>query len=269
MSHSNFIFSKAELFQVERNILEMMEFKVTRPTRLHFAEYLGKINKVSKRQAVLLQYLVGLSMLDYDLNYYKCSVVAAAALSVTFQLTNVSRNFSNLLKDLSETIDCSVEDLQCCIVHIRMIHVSAHSGTDLPVILPLSADCMRRTTTRKTPQGTTDMQKALSPQLLEWFSSEETLEVTEITALPLYDLDLSLLVNRCVGHKDVAVQGAQLPQPKTRISPSSSGASLSTTWQSSNMENKGGQLRASSLSSSARSVHPNAIAMANELGIGL
>lgn len=86
MSHSNYVFSKAELYQSERMILELLHFKIARPTRLHFAEYLGKMQKISKRQGVLLQYLIGLTFLDFDLNYFKSSVVAAAALIVTFQV---------------------------------------------------------------------------------------------------------------------------------------------------------------------------------------
>lgn len=86
MSHANFVFSRAELFRFERILMEMLKFHISLPTRLQFAEYLGKMQKTSKRQGILLQYLVGLSMLDFDLNYYKNSVVAAAALVVTFQV---------------------------------------------------------------------------------------------------------------------------------------------------------------------------------------
>lgn len=86
MAHANFVFSKAELYHTERTILELLNFKIARPTRLHFAEYLGKMHKMTKRQGTLLQYLIGLSFLDFDLNYFKASVVAAAALIVTFQV---------------------------------------------------------------------------------------------------------------------------------------------------------------------------------------
>lgn len=128
-------------------------------------------------------------------------------------------------------------------VHIRMVHLIAHTGTDLPVSLPLPAECMRRALTRKTAQGSGDIPKALSPQLLEWFSSEETLEVTEITALPHNDLNLSLLVNRSVRSKEVAIQGMQALQPKARTSPSNSEHSIASAVQRNNTGKKGEQIR--------------------------
>jgi hypothetical protein len=325
MAHANFVFSKAELYHTERSILELLNFKIARPTRLHFAEYLGKMHKMSKRQGALLQYLIGLSFLDFDLNYFKASVVAAAALIVTFQVrhtrrrpclfdapcdvhkthrcfvlfvfsqtTNVSRDIPSLLSKLASVINAPDEDIQRCVVHLRFVHHVAQTGPDLHCSATFPTVFMKRTTqhiqSSSQSKGLSTC-RPMSPQLIEWFSTEEAFFVAEVTALPLYDLDLSLVVNYSVRSP---IQSANLSRslPRTsshsqtmnssaahsggKLAPSLSQQSLNSLLAQRQQQSMNGAHRNTSLpgSTSSTSLYtaaadPNAVAMAMQLGIGM
>lgn len=126
----------------------------------------------------------------------------------------------------------------------------------------------------------------MSPQLIEWFSTEEAFFVAEITALPLYDLDLSLVVNYSVrGPSNVANVARSIPRSSSnsqmnsstnnsgKLAPSLSQQSLNSLAQRQQLMN--GLQRTTSLpgSTSSTSLYtaadPNAVAMAMQLGIGM
>lgn len=94
---------------MERTILQCLDFKIARPTRVDFLQYLEKIYSLTKRQNCLAHYLLGLSFFDFDLNYHRMSVTAAAALIVTFQV--IMNNLLGIEEAINLTMICMYQSL--------------------------------------------------------------------------------------------------------------------------------------------------------------
>lgn len=87
LNQAHNIFSKDEVLSMERTVLGIMGYSISLPTRLDFAVYYQQLLGLTPRQCQLVDYLVGLSYADFNLNYCKPSQVAAAAVHYALQLT--------------------------------------------------------------------------------------------------------------------------------------------------------------------------------------
>ncbi|XP_068120438.1 G2/mitotic-specific cyclin-B1 [Hyperolius riggenbachi] len=72
-------YTKAQIRNMEMQILTVLKFDVGRPIPLHFLRRASKIAKVEASLHTLAKYLMELAMLDYDMVHFRPSQVAAAA----------------------------------------------------------------------------------------------------------------------------------------------------------------------------------------------
>lgn len=89
MNASNYAYNKDELLTMEHTILSLMNYQIVFPTRLDFAHYYAALLSLSPRQHHLLDYLVGISLADYNLNYIPASQVVACAIHVCLQVSGI------------------------------------------------------------------------------------------------------------------------------------------------------------------------------------
>ncbi|XP_043919667.1 G2/mitotic-specific cyclin-B1 isoform X2 [Protopterus annectens] len=72
-------YTKAQVREMERRILQELDFNLSRPLPLHFLRRASKIGEVNSEQHTLSKYLMELAMVDYDMVHFPPSAVAAAA----------------------------------------------------------------------------------------------------------------------------------------------------------------------------------------------
>ncbi|XP_075118510.1 G2/mitotic-specific cyclin-B1 [Leptodactylus fuscus] len=72
-------YTKAQIRNMERQILTVLKFEIGRPLSLHFLRRASKIGEVEAQLHTLAKYLMELAMLDYDMVHFPPSQVAAAA----------------------------------------------------------------------------------------------------------------------------------------------------------------------------------------------
>jgi G2/mitotic-specific cyclin-B, other len=86
MLHTNFVYSKSDLFTMEKHILSILHFQLQSPSRLQIIEMFNQFFQLRDKQRSLATYLIMLSYLEFEFNYYRMSIVAAAAIYVTLQV---------------------------------------------------------------------------------------------------------------------------------------------------------------------------------------
>ncbi|XP_063283813.1 G2/mitotic-specific cyclin-B1-like isoform X1 [Pelobates fuscus] len=72
-------YTKAQIRDMEMNILRVLNFAIGRPLPLHFLRRASKIGEVTAEQHNLAKYLMELVMVDYEMMHYPPSQIAAAA----------------------------------------------------------------------------------------------------------------------------------------------------------------------------------------------
>ncbi|XP_009956194.1 PREDICTED: G2/mitotic-specific cyclin-B1-like, partial [Leptosomus discolor] len=80
-------YTKSQILQMERKILQALDFSLGCPLPLHFLSRTSKIAKVSPEQHVLANYLMELSIVDYDMVHIPPSKIAAAASCLSLKLS--------------------------------------------------------------------------------------------------------------------------------------------------------------------------------------
>ncbi|KAM9367311.1 G2/mitotic-specific cyclin-B1 [Phaethornis superciliosus] len=78
--------TKWKLRQMEGKILKALDFSLGRPLPVHFLGRVSKVAKMSLKQHVLSQYLMELSIVDYDMVHFLPSKIAAAASCLALKL---------------------------------------------------------------------------------------------------------------------------------------------------------------------------------------
>ncbi|XP_056134763.1 G2/mitotic-specific cyclin-B2 [Lampris incognitus] len=73
-------FSKAQILEMERVILQQLNFDLGRPLPLHFLRRASKASNCNVEKHMLAKYLMELTLLDYDMVHYRPSEIAAASL---------------------------------------------------------------------------------------------------------------------------------------------------------------------------------------------
>ena len=67
-------------------LVQVFNFNVCPPTRYEFAQRFATLARFDESEKALTSFLIELSLFDYNLNYFKPSHVAAAALHLTIQM---------------------------------------------------------------------------------------------------------------------------------------------------------------------------------------
>ncbi|RYH22025.1 hypothetical protein EON65_19725 [archaeon] len=90
MNAANYAYNKDELLSMEHTVLSLMRYQIVFPNRLDFGHYYATLLSLSPRQHHLLDYLVGISLVDFNLNYMLPSQVVACAIHVCLQVHECS-----------------------------------------------------------------------------------------------------------------------------------------------------------------------------------
>ncbi|XP_069837297.1 G2/mitotic-specific cyclin-B1-like [Dendropsophus ebraccatus] len=81
-------YTKAQIREMEMNILRVLKFAIGRPLPLHFLRRASKIGEVTAEQHSLAKYLMELVMVDYEMVHYPPSQIAAAASCLSLKVFN-------------------------------------------------------------------------------------------------------------------------------------------------------------------------------------
>uniref|UniRef100_A0A8C0J827 G2/mitotic-specific cyclin-B1 n=1 Tax=Chelonoidis abingdonii TaxID=106734 RepID=A0A8C0J827_CHEAB len=79
-------YTKTQIKQMERKILQALDFALGRPLPLHFLRRASKIGEVDLEQHTLAKYLMELSLVDYEMVHYPPSQIAAAAFCLALKV---------------------------------------------------------------------------------------------------------------------------------------------------------------------------------------
>ncbi|XP_075129436.1 G2/mitotic-specific cyclin-B2-like [Leptodactylus fuscus] len=82
-------YSKAEIREMEKIILDKLSFDLGRPLPLHFLRRASKCCHAEAEQHVLAKYFMELTLMDYDMVHYLPSIIAAASLCLTQKVLNL------------------------------------------------------------------------------------------------------------------------------------------------------------------------------------
>ncbi|XP_030367725.1 G2/mitotic-specific cyclin-B1 isoform X3 [Strigops habroptila] len=81
-------YTNSQICQMEIQILQALEFHLSRPLASHFLRMVSEAAQVDKKQHVLARYLMVLSIVDYDMVHFPPSKTAAAACCLSLKLLN-------------------------------------------------------------------------------------------------------------------------------------------------------------------------------------
>uniref|UniRef100_T1JET8 Uncharacterized protein n=1 Tax=Strigamia maritima TaxID=126957 RepID=T1JET8_STRMM len=81
-------FSRSDVRQMECVILKQLDFSLGRPIPLHFLRRNSKAANASAQIHTVAKYLMELTLVHYDMVHHPPSLIAAAALCLTFKLLN-------------------------------------------------------------------------------------------------------------------------------------------------------------------------------------
>ncbi|XP_069618220.1 G2/mitotic-specific cyclin-B2-like [Ranitomeya imitator] len=81
-------YSKAEIREMERTILDKLGFDLGRPLPIHFLRRATRCCRAEAEHHVLAKYFMELTLLDYDMVHYRPSIIAAASLCLAQKVLN-------------------------------------------------------------------------------------------------------------------------------------------------------------------------------------
>ncbi|NXA10873.1 CCNB1 protein, partial [Sapayoa aenigma] len=121
---SDHICSKVQIRQMELIILKALDFHLGFPLPPHFLRRASKIAQVDSKQYVLAEYLMELSILDYNMVHFPPSMIAAAAFCLSLKLLDGC----NLLPPLQHYMFYTERDLLPVMQHIAKNVVLVNKG---------------------------------------------------------------------------------------------------------------------------------------------
>ncbi|NXK52529.1 CCNB1 protein, partial [Chauna torquata] len=96
-------YTTSQIRQMEMEILQALDFGLSRPLPLHFLRRASKIAEVDFQQHALAKYLLELSIVDYDMVHFPPSKTAAAASCLALKVLDGGKWVSPLQHYLSYT----------------------------------------------------------------------------------------------------------------------------------------------------------------------
>ncbi|CAD7693477.1 unnamed protein product [Nyctereutes procyonoides] len=116
-------YTKHQIRQMEMKILRSLNFGLGRPLPLHFLRRAPKIGEVDVEQHTLAEYLMELSMLDYDMVHFPPSQIAAGAFSLALKILENGEWTPTLQHYLSYTEESLLNVMQ----HLNKYAISEHA----------------------------------------------------------------------------------------------------------------------------------------------
>ncbi|XP_023026201.2 G2/mitotic-specific cyclin-B2-like [Leptinotarsa decemlineata] len=90
------VYSERKFLQMERDILNKLDFGLGRPLSIHFLRRYSKIAKVRSIHHILGNYMLELALIEYDMSHVKPSLQAAAACCLSIGILNDVSDLSKL-----------------------------------------------------------------------------------------------------------------------------------------------------------------------------
>ncbi|XP_039614571.1 G2/mitotic-specific cyclin-B1-like [Polypterus senegalus] len=88
--------TRAQIREMERCILQVLNFNLSFPIALHFLRRVAKVGDASTQLYALAKYLSELSLIDYDMVHYPASQVSAAAFALALKVLDFGEWTSTL-----------------------------------------------------------------------------------------------------------------------------------------------------------------------------
>jgi hypothetical protein len=115
-------FTKEQLVTMEQNLLiNVFNFDISTPTRYEFSSQFATLAKLTDHERSMVTYLVELSLFDFNLNYFRPSLVAAGAIHLTLQMLK-SRNSRIWSPALEKITRCNEYELREVVMRLRILH---------------------------------------------------------------------------------------------------------------------------------------------------
>jgi len=104
-------YSKGEILEIEGDMLNILQFKITVPTSLTFFERFSRVARLDKKTSFFSNYIIELALSNYNMLKYYPSVVARAAIQLASEILkkedNVKSSFKNMRHDQATVNMCS------------------------------------------------------------------------------------------------------------------------------------------------------------------
>ncbi|XP_078252857.1 G2/mitotic-specific cyclin-B1-like isoform X2 [Rhinoraja longicauda] len=117
-------YTTAAIREMERRILQRLDFSLGRPLPLHFLRRASKITEVTSEHHTLAKYFMELTLVDYEMAHYPPSRIAAAAFCLAQKVLNAGE-WTTLLQYY---MDHQEEDLVSVMEHIAKNIVKVDQG---------------------------------------------------------------------------------------------------------------------------------------------
>ncbi|XP_069794829.1 G2/mitotic-specific cyclin-B1-like isoform X2 [Narcine bancroftii] len=117
-------YTTAAIREMERKILQKLNFSLGRPLPLHFLRRASKVAEVSSEHHTLAKYLMELTIIDYEMMHYPPSQIAAAAFCLAQKVLKTGE-WTPLLQHY---MDYKEEDLVPVMEHIAKNVVKVNQG---------------------------------------------------------------------------------------------------------------------------------------------
>ncbi|XP_057612879.1 G2/mitotic-specific cyclin-B1-like [Chionomys nivalis] len=121
---TNNTYTKNQIRQMEMKILRVLNFSLGHPLPLHFLHRASKIGEVDVEQHTLAKYLMGLTMMDYNMVHFPPSQIAAGAFCLALKILDNGEWTPTLQHYLSYTEESLLPVMQ----HLAKNIVTANSG---------------------------------------------------------------------------------------------------------------------------------------------
>ena len=118
-------FTRAQVLDMEKQILQTLEFDVTTPSALRFLERFWKLMGCAGDRKIFFfaQYLQEIALLDASLLKYRASELAAASLVLALKnmpkITFTAQEMEEATKINENNLQTIVEDVRCFIIEVN------------------------------------------------------------------------------------------------------------------------------------------------------
>ncbi|XP_067838740.1 G2/mitotic-specific cyclin-B1-like [Heptranchias perlo] len=155
-------YTTASIREMERRILQKLNFSLGRPLPLHFLRRSSKIAEVSSEHHTLAKYLMELTIVDYEMMHYLPSQIAAAAFCLAQKVLNTGE-WTHLLQHY---MTYKEDDLVLVMEHIAKNVVKVNQGLTKHVTIKNKYASSKQMKISTIPQLKSDVILNLSKHLL-------------------------------------------------------------------------------------------------------
>uniref|UniRef100_UPI00398F7AAA G2/mitotic-specific cyclin-B1 n=1 Tax=Pristiophorus japonicus TaxID=55135 RepID=UPI00398F7AAA len=155
-------YTTAAIREMERKILQKLDFSLGRPLPLHFLRRSSKIAEVSSEHHTLAKYLMELTVVDYEMMHYLPSQIAAAAFCLAQKVLNTGE-WTPLLQHY---MNYKEDDLVSVMEHIAKNVVKVNQGLTKHVTIKNKYASSKQMKISTIPQLKSDVILNLSKHLL-------------------------------------------------------------------------------------------------------